>query len=170
MTRTRPGRPEIKRKEAKNMKEAKKTTQVTDQICKQVHLMRKGGANQTEIAKLLGISAPTISRIEKAGYDVNVYLENKRIAREKEKATKQAEEEAPAEESEETEQVPGQIAMELPQKEPEEPDRIVKLMRFQAHEVDLIVKRISECFDLLILKTDKLNDTLSMILRAIRRE
>ena len=147
--------------------------QVNDQICKQVQLMRKGGANQTEIGKLLGISAPTISRIEKAGFDVNVYLENKRIAREKEKATKQAEEEEhtiSAEDIGQPEQVPGQIEMELPKKEPEEPDRIVKLMRFQAHEVDLIVKRISECFDLLILKTDKLNDTLSMILRAIRRE
>ena len=154
------------------MKEAKKM-QVNDQICKQVQLMRKGGANQTEIGKLLGISAPTISRIEKAGFDVKVYLENKRIAREKEKATKQAEEEEhtiSADDIGQPEQVPGQIAMELPQKEPEEPDRIVKLMRFQAHEVDLIVKRISECFDLLILKTDKLNDTLSMILRAIRRE
>lgn len=87
-----------------------------------------------------------------------------------------AEEEKPltvtisAEDVGQPEQVPGQMEMELTTKTAEEPDRIVKLMRFQAHEVDQILKRISECFDLLILKTDKLNDTMSMILRAIRRE
>lgn len=156
------------------MKEAKKV-QITDQICKQIQLMRKGGANQTEIGRLLGISAPTISRIEKAGFNVDRYLENKRLAREREMKAK-AEEEKPltvtisAEDVGQPEQVPGQMEMELTTKTAEEPDRIVKLMRFQAHEVDLILKRISECFDLLILKTDKLNDTMSMILRAIRRE
>ena len=158
------------------MKEAKKTMQVTDQICKQVHLMRKGGANQTEVGKLLGLSAPTISRIEKAGFDVNVYLENKRIEREKEKAAKEQPPMAvtiSAEDVGQPEQVPGQIEMELPQKEPEEqqePDRIVKLIRFQAHEVDKILKAMSECFDLLIMNVDKLNNTMSMILRAMRRE
>lgn len=145
------------------MKEAKRT-QITEQVCKQISLMRKGGANQTEIGLLLGINPSTVSRIEKAGFDVEKYLENKRMAREKEKAAK----EQPAEEAAE-EQVPGQIEMDLEPKA-EEQDRIVKLMRFQAHEVDLILKQISECFDMLILKTDKLNDTMSMILRAIRRE
>ena len=146
------------------MKEAKTKVQITEQICKQIRLMRKGGANQTEIGALLGINPSTVSRIEKAGFDVEKYLENKRLAREKEKAAKEQPEENKAEE-----QVPGQIEMDLTEKA-EEPDRIVKLMRFQAHEVDLILKQISECFDMLILKTDKLNDTMSMILRAVRRE
>ena len=145
------------------MKEAKRT-QITEQVCKQIRLMRKGGANQTEIGALLGINPSTVSRIEKAGFDVEKYLENKRMAREKEKAAKEQPEENKGEE-----QVPGQIEMDLAPKT-EEPDRIVKLMKFQAHEIDLILKRMSECFDLLIMKTDKLNDTMSMILRAMRKE
>ena len=146
------------------MKEAKTKVQITEQICKQIRLMRKGGANQTEIGALLGINPSTVSRIEKAGFDMEKYLENKRMAREKEKAAKEQPAEEPAEE-----QVPGQIEMDLEPKA-EEQDRIVKLMRFQAHEIDMILKRMSECFDMLILKTDKLNDTMSMILRAMRKE
>lgn len=88
-----------------------------------------------------------------------------------EKAKKEREKNRQPEEKPEREpEVPGQIEMDLTKKEPEEQDRIVKLMRFQAHEVDLILKQISECFDMLILKTDKLNDTMSMILRAMRKE
>jgi transcriptional regulator len=54
------------------MKEAKRT-QITEQICKQAQLMRKGGANQTEIGKLLGVNPCTISRIEAAGFDLGTY-------------------------------------------------------------------------------------------------
>ena len=56
------------------MKEAKKT-QITEQICKQAQLMRKGGANQTEIGKLLGINPCTVSRMEKAEFDFAKYQE-----------------------------------------------------------------------------------------------
>lgn len=90
------------------MKEATKV-QINDQICKQVELMRRGGANQTEIGKLMGISAPTICRIEKAGFNYEQYLENKRISRGKEQKAKEQAEEPQQEE----EQVPGQIEMEL---------------------------------------------------------
>ena len=136
------------------MKEAKKM-QINDQICKQIQLMRRGGANQTEIGKLLGISAPTISRIESAGFNYEKYLENKRIAREKEqKAKEQAEEPQPAEE-----QVPGQIEMELVDAKPQEMSEQVKLMRFQAGQIDKLV-----------LKLDHINDTLCQILRVLRKE
>ena len=47
------------------MKEAKRT-QITEALCEQARLMRRGGANQTEIGKLLGVNPCTISRIEKA--------------------------------------------------------------------------------------------------------
>ena len=136
------------------MKEAKKV-QVNDQICKQVQLMRKGGANQTEIAKLLGVSAPTVSRIESAGFDYEKYLENKRIAREREQKAKEPAEEPQAQE----EQVPGQIEMELVAAKPAEMTDQVKLMRFQAGQIDKLV-----------LKLDHINDTLNMILRVMRKE
>ena len=136
------------------MKEAKKV-QVTDQICKQAQLMRRGGANQTEIGKLLGVNPCTISRIEKAGFNYEQYLENRRIAKEKEKKAKeQPQEQEPAEE-----QVPGQIEMELVEAKPAEMSDQVKLMRFQAGQIDKLV-----------LKLDHINDTLNMILRAMRKD
>ena len=136
------------------MKEAKKV-QVTDQICKQAQLMRRGGANQTEIGKLLGVNPCTISRIEKAGFNYEKYMENRRMAKEKEKKAKeQPQEQEPAEE-----QVPGQIEMELVAAKPAEMTDQVKLMRFQAGQIDKLV-----------LKLDHINDTLNMILRVMRKE
>ena len=136
------------------MKEAKKM-QVTDQICKQVQLMRRGGANQTEIGKLLGINPCTVSRIESAGFSYEQYLENRRIAKEKEKKAKEQAEEPQAQE----EQVPGQIEMELVEARPQEMTDQVKMMRFQAGQIDKLV-----------LKLDHINDTLNMILRVMRKE
>lgn len=136
------------------MKEAKKM-QVTDQICKQVQLMRRGGANQTEIGKLLGINPCTVSRIESAGFSYEQYLENRRIAKEKEKKAKEQAEEPQVQE----EQVPGQIEMELVEARPQEMTDQVKMMRFQAGQIDKLV-----------LKLDHINDTLNMILRVMRKE
>ena len=139
------------------MKEAKKT-QITEQICKQAQLMRKGGANQTEIGMLLGVNPCTISRIEKAGFDLATYTAQQKERREKE--MKKAEETQRAEEPQaQEEQVPGQIEMELIEKKPQEMTEQVKLMRFQAGQIDKLV-----------LKLDHINDTLNMILRAIRKE
>ena len=134
------------------MKEAKKT-QITEQICKQAQLMRKGGANQTEIGKLLGVNPCTISRIEAAGFDLGKYQENLKARREKERRKAEEPETQPAEE-----QVPGQMEMDLTPKTPEMTDQ-VKLMRFQAGQVDK-----------LYMKLETINDTLSQILRVLRKE
>lgn len=131
------------------MKEAKKT-QITEQICKQARLMRKGGANQTEIGKLLGINPCTVSRMEKAEFDFAKYQELLKERRAKER--KQPETEVAEE------QVPGQIEMDLTTTKAEMSEQ-VKMMRFIAGQVDK-----------LYMKLDKLNDTMSMILRAIRKE
>lgn len=137
------------------MKEAKKV-QITEQICKQAQLMRKGGANQTEIGMLLGVNPCTISRIEAAGFDLAKYQENRKARREKEK--RRAEEPEPQPEEE---QVPGQMEMELitAAEKPAEMSDQVKLMRFQAGQIDKLV-----------LKLDHINDTLSQILRVLRKE
>ena len=82
------------------MKEAKRS-KITEQMCRQAQLMRKGGANQTMIAALLGVNACTISRMEAAGFDWKAYVENGKIRREREK-NMQKEPEA-----ETSEQVPG---------------------------------------------------------------
>jgi DNA-binding XRE family transcriptional regulator len=143
------------------MKEAKKV-QVTDQICKQVQLMRKGGANQTEIAKLLGISAPTVSRIETAGFDMKTYLENKRIAREKENRK--------AEEPTEEPQLPGQMEMELTPEKPAEMTDQVKMMRFQAEMTQKIVKAVNDSTVLLTTEMDRIRDAVFQLIRAVRKE
>ena len=95
---------------------------------------------------------------EKAGFDMATYTAQQKERREKE--MKKAEETQRAEEPQaQEEQVPGQIEMELIEKKPQEMTEQVKLMRFQAGQIDKLV-----------LKLDHINDTLNMILRAIRKE
>lgn len=134
------------------MKEAKRS-KITEQMCRQAQLMRKGGANQTMIAALLGVNACTISRMEAAGFDWKAYVENGKIRREREK-NMQKEPEA-----ETNEQVPGQIEMDLTTEGKAEMSEQTKLMRFQAAQVDK-----------LIMKMDQIYNVASMILRAIRKE
>ena len=145
------------------MKEAKKV-QVTELICRQAQLMRRGGANQTQVAELLGINGSTVSRIEAAGFDLVKYQENRRIRKEKE--AKKAEEKVAEE------QITGQMEMELTTAEEPKPEMSeqVKMMRFQAHQADEIMKKMDECTVQLLSKLDRLNDTMSMILRAVRKE
>jgi IS30 family transposase len=135
------------------MKEAKKV-QITDPVCKQIQLMLKGGAKQTEVGALMGIHPSTISKIAKAGFSVEKYLENKKMEREREKQVmKQAEEQQVQEE-----QVPGQIEMDLTPGKQEMSDQ-VKMMRFMAGQVDK-----------LYMKMETINDTLNQILRVMRKE
>ena len=76
-----------------------------------------------------------------------------------EKAAKERERNRKPEEEPAEEQVPGQIEMELVEAKPQEMTDQVKMMRFQAGQIDKLV-----------LKLDHINDTLSMILRAVRHE
>lgn len=162
------------------MKEAKRT-QITETVCKQAQLMRRGGANQTEIGKLLGVNPCTISRIEAAGFDLETYQANRKAQREKEKAAKRpavelvydaeiAEEYRKEQEAKAAEELPGQLRMDLTTEEKPEMTDQVKMMRFQAHQADRIVKAIEENAVMLNTKLDRLNDTLCMILRAVRKE
>ncbi len=150
------------------MKEAK-TTQITELLCKQVALMRKGGAKQAEVAALLGTTPVTVSRIEAAGYDINKYEENRkdRVRREKEARKPKVEliydpsiaEEYRREQTAKAEkEIEGQIEMDLTITKPEMSEQ-VKMMRFQAAQVDKV-----------IMKLDQIYNMASMILRAVRKE
>ena len=175
------------------MKEAGKKVQVTEQICRQAQLMRKGGANQMQVAELLGLNGCTVSRIEAAGFDLQTYTENRKARREREKQAKKpkvelvydasiAEEYRREQEAKKAaeEPVPGQIMMELEEPPKEMVDR-TKFMRFEAGQYDLtrkamaestmaLAKAISDSAVMLNTKLDRLNDTLCMILRAVRKE
>ena len=144
-------------------KEAKKT-QITEQICKQAQLMRKGGASQTEIAQLLGVNACTISRIEAAGFDFEKYTENR-----KERRAKEKQKESMAQPAEEP--LEGQIRMDLvaEEKQPEMSDQ-TKMMRFEAEMTSKIVKAVTDQAIMVIMKMDQLNDTMHQIIRCMRRE
>lgn len=135
------------------MKKEAKRTQITEALCEQARLMRKGGANQTTIGKLLGVNPCTISRIEKAGFDLKIYNENTKARKEKEQKKAQEPEKPEAEEP-----IAGQIEMELTTEKPDMSDQ-TKMMRFQAAQVDK-----------LIMKLDQIYNMASMILRTIRKE
>lgn len=103
--------------------------------------------------------ATTAGRIIKGGsWEGYCAFKDEKARKEREKAKKAAEEQATEE------QVPGQITMQLDPEEEiidQKPDMSeqVKMMRFQASQVDKLA-----------LKLDHINDTLNMILRAVRKE
>ena len=124
-------------------------TTIDQALCRKVQILLNGGATGQEVAKMENISEGTVSRIRKAGFNAEQYRENtkRRIQKEKQKAQEP-----------EAEELPGQIEMELPQ-EPKEMSDQTKLMRFQAAQVEK-----------LLLRMDRIDDTLHMILRVVRKE
>lgn len=158
-------------------KEAKKTQPITEEICRKLELMMKGGADGVEAAKLVGISQSRASRIKRAGFSLEKYKENDRLEREaQKKKTADEPQEAP-------EQIQGQIEMDLTPAEGknENLSEQTKMMRFHAHMTDMTLLKMEETMKglqesiggsavLLRSKLDQLNDTLMMILRAMRKE
>ena len=138
--------------------------------------MLKGGAQQKEVGERLGISKATVSRIKTAGYDAEQYRKNTTERVEKENLAEKTEEEkqilgirypltvekvemseggvsVTARQAEE--RVEGQMEMELPMPVTiTAEDLQVKLMRFQAAQVEKI-----------LAKLEKINDNLCQILR-----
>ena len=131
-----------------------KRTNVTEELCRAVQLMMAGNPDQKEVARLLGTSATTVSRIKAAGFDYQTFLKNTEL-RKIEQQTVKAEaavEKINAEidkvRAAEAQTVPGQIRMEIPEKplEAEKPEMSeqTKMMRFIAGQVDRVVKALGE--------------------------
>ena len=109
-----------------------------------------------QIGAVLKCDATTAGRIISCGsWEAYCAWKEEKARKEREKNRKAAEEQA--EEPQREPEVPGQICMELEPKQ--EMSEQTKLMRFQAAQVDK-----------LIMKLDQLNNTMSMILRAVRKE
>ena len=136
-----------------------KKLDVNQELCRKVQIMLTG-AKMGEVAKLLGISKTTVSRIKTAGFNPEQYARN---------TQKRVEEENKAEADPEPEQVAGQICMELQPAEEQKPEMSdqTKLMRFQESQADKIIGQMMVNVDALLMKLDRLNDTLSMILRKL---
>ena len=136
-----------------------KRTNVTEELCRAVQLMMAGNPDQKEVARLLGTSATTVSRIKAAGFDYQTFLKNTEL-RKIEQQTVKAEEAVEKINAEidkvraaEAQTVPGQIRMEIPEKplEAEKPEMSeqVKMMRFIAGQVDRVVKVMRELGEVL---------------------
>lgn len=145
----------------------KERTQITQGLCDHVKILLAGGANLNKAAEITGTGHATISRIKAAGFSAEVYRQNQL----KQKAKKPE-----VVLTINHEELDGQMKMDL--QDAEEPkaemsDQI-KLMRFQAAQADKICEKITKqaviINETLLVKLDRINDTLCQILRAIRKE
>lgn len=152
------------------MKEAerKRARPMNEQDAKDAKLLAGFGFDAKTIGEKLGFSESTIIKLSRDDYDLEKYLarkkEENRKASEKKTTVELVYDPSIAEEyrreqeaKQAEEQVPGQIEMELPQK-PEMSDQ-TKMMRFLASQMDR-----------LYMKLETINDTLSQILRVVRKE
>ena len=144
---------------------------ITEKVFSSIMILHEANPelNSTQIGKVFKVDASTVGKMIRCG-TWERYKEFK-----KEKAEKGRQREAArraAEEQTAEVQVPGQIEMELkPAEEPkQEMSEQTKMMRFLAGRFELIEKSQALGVEMLRMEIDKLNDTMSMVLRAIRRE
>lgn len=147
---------------------------------------RNPALTTTQIGQVLNCDATTAGRIISCGsWEAYCEWKEEKARKEREKNRKAAEEQA--EEPQREPEVPGQMKMDLtgaeqkyttvkvqiPANEPLVLVNEQKMIRFMAGNFDAIRKNQAELFAYctdISLKLDKLNDTLHMILRAVRKE
>ena len=161
-----------------------KKVAITQDLCRMVELMLKGGAKQKEVGERLGISKATVSRIKTAGYDAEQYRKNTTERVEKENQAEEEEkirfpltvEKVEATEDgisvvarQEEEQVPGQICMNLQpaEEQKQEMSDQTKLMRFIAGQVDKRERNAQIYTGEIITHMAKIEDYLAQILRKM---
>lgn len=122
----------------------KERTVITQQLCDHVKALLAGKLTHKKAAEFTGIGKATVDRIVAAGFNAEQYAKNT-AARKEEKEKKQAEEER-----QETQQIVGQMEMDLQPAEeqgkyktpelitPGNGSVVVNMMRFQAKQVDKI--------------------------------
>ena len=134
----------------------KERATINQELCTHVKILLAGGASGKQAAQITKTSTGTISRIREAEFDYPTYLANTQKRVEREKAQQQSTEIVKAlEKMQEETEAPGQIRMELPEEMTEQ----TKMMRFQAAQVDKVLRKL-----------ETINDTLNMIIRIIRKE
>ena len=143
----------------------KERTIITQELCDHVRILLAGGANLNKAAEITGTGHATISRIKAAGFSAETYRKNQQQKKEQKKSEMMPE---GTYEWKTGDEFPGQLRMNLsPAEEPKaEMSDQTKMMRFQAHQVDKIMMMQQG----IIGKLEKLNDTVSMVLRAVRKE
>ena len=142
----------------------KERTQITQELCDHVRILLAGGANIDKAAQITKTGHATVSRIKAAGFDAEVYRkqQQKRQAKKKPQVVLEINHE----------ELDGQMKMDL--QAAEEPKAEMsdqtKMMRFQAGQAEKIIGQMMVNVDALLMKMDRMNDTLGQILRAVRKE
>ena len=151
---------------------------VIDQdLCDKLQLMMAGKPRRERVAKLLGISIPTLDRIKQAGYDAGQYRENMRAQKQREQEEKKKRAEGPQTHNKvwdeqktggvsyDDEQVPGQIRMFMPEGggTPVQIYDQDKMIRFLAGKIDLL----SGWMQGIVEKLDKVIDYQAQQLRRM---
>ena len=147
----------------------KERATINQDLCTHVRILLAGGASGEQAAKITNTSAGTVSRIRAAGFDYPTYLANTQARRIREKDMKADRAIAEAFGRMDAQELPGQMQMEIPEQRPEMSEQ-TKMMRFQAGQVDKLLEEVNRNAVMICTKLDRLNDTMSMILRAIRKE
>lgn len=138
-----------------NKAERKRMPPVDEKTAESMKILAGFGFEPEVIGeKCGGYSGTVVRKLSAVGFDIEKYRNVKKAENKVQAQRKQA-----AEEQETAEELPGQIKMDLTAAKPAEMSDQVKMMRFMAGQVDK-----------LYLKLDKLNDTMNMILRAMRKE
>lgn len=140
----------------------KERTQITQELCDHVRLLLAGGANLNKAAEITKTGHATISRIKAAGFSAETYRKNQQEKKKKPEVVLTINHE----------ELQGQMEMDLgTAEEPKaEMSDQTKMMRFQAEMTTKTIKAIEAAEVQITTKLDRLNDTLCMILRAIRKE
>ena len=114
---------------------ATKRRPVTQEDCDIARFFTRRGMKLKEIAKMLNVDSSTVSKMKAGDFRLEQYLEIR-----KESNRKSAEKKAA-----ETVQLAGQMEMNLkPEAEAPEMSEQTKMMRFQAHLADRIIKKLDE--------------------------
>ena len=133
---------------------------ITQEDCDIVRFFTRRGMKMKEIGKMLGLDASTICKIKAGDFRLEQYLAIRKESNRKESEKKAMERQkmiqidmVPKAETPEGMQLAGQMEMDLkpstPEAETPEMSDQTKMMRFQAHLADRIIKKMDEIMKLI---------------------
>lgn len=159
---------------------SKERMMITQGLCDHVQILLKGGASMKKAGEMVGISQSTVSRIQAAEFSASLYEERNTERRAKEQQKRKLEEKKaevfeklnekfPDMKPAEGQQVPGQMKMNLPEVKQYNPDS-GKFEPYTVKDINTMMRFQAAMTDKILMKLDQLNDTMSMVLRAVRKE
>lgn len=133
-------------------------TIINQELCTKVKYMLAGGANNAQVAALLGTSSATVSRIKAAGFSADQFRLNNDRRRDEDRQKRLERLDAAIDEVRKADAadkpIDGQIMMDLKEAEEQKSeapatDDISKLIRFQAGQMKKVLDALGQIADLL---------------------